>query len=116
MEALLDAVAIGGLVLAGGDTAQGVLAGARADGIALGTEVQPGILLGTIIGGRMDGKPVATKAGGFGTEDSLAQVLQQCGTPGAAPEARQHKEGRATGSPPLSARESSPGFHRVHPA
>lgn len=76
MEALLDAVAIGGLVLAGGDTAQGVLAGARADGIALGTEVQPGILLGTIIGGRMDGKPVATKAGGFGTEDSLAQVLQ----------------------------------------
>ncbi len=76
MDGLLDAVAIGGLVLAGGDTAHGVLAGARADGIALGTEVQPGILLGTIMGGRMDGKPVATKAGGFGTEDSLAQVLQ----------------------------------------
>lgn len=76
IDRMLESVTVGGLVLAGGDTAQGVLAGARAEGIALGTEVQPGILLGTIMGGRMDGKPVATKAGGFGTEDSLAQVLQ----------------------------------------
>ena len=73
---LLKSASYGGLVLVGGDTAHSVLMGLRAKGIALETEILPGISMGIVTGGDADTKPVATKAGGFGDEDTLVRVIE----------------------------------------
>lgn len=69
-EGLFDA-----LVLTGGDTAVHVARSLGADGILLEEEVEEGVPMGTLIGP----KPykVVTKAGGFGTPDTLVNALQK---------------------------------------
>jgi uncharacterized protein YgbK (DUF1537 family) len=62
------------LVLTGGDTARAVLGALGARGIALDAEVLPGVPLGRVLGGRLDGATVVTKAGGFGGPDTLVRV------------------------------------------
>ncbi|HEV8634993.1 MAG TPA: nucleotide-binding domain containing protein [Chloroflexota bacterium] len=62
------------LVLTGGDTARAVLAALGARGIALRAELLPGVPLGRIVGGELDGVTVVTKAGGFGQPDTLVEV------------------------------------------
>jgi uncharacterized protein YgbK (DUF1537 family) len=64
-----------GLVLSGGDTAEAVAHSLRASGIQLGGEIAPGVRWGRIIGGAAEGVAVATKAGGFGAEDSLVRAV-----------------------------------------
>ena len=69
----------GGFILTGGDTAASVLASLGSSGIDLESEVSPGVPVGRIAGGQYDGRPVVTKAGGFGGKDVLceaAKVLQ----------------------------------------
>ena len=70
------ALAVGGLVLVGGDTAEAVLTGLGAQGISMGSEIMPGISVGTIIGGDADSRPVIAKAGGFGEHDALLKALE----------------------------------------
>ena len=73
-----------GLVLTGGDTARAVLTALGARAIDLVDEVLPGMPVGLAVGGRLDGRPVVTKAGGFGPPDALAvalRFLQAGGTP-----------------------------------
>lgn len=65
------------LLIAGGDTARAVAARLHAIGIQLSGEDIPGIPWGTWIGGRLDGMPVATKAGGFGSMDALKRFVTQ---------------------------------------
>ncbi|MBO0799037.1 MAG: four-carbon acid sugar kinase family protein, partial [Blastocatellia bacterium] len=60
-----------GIVLSGGDTAEAVARCFEADGIRLLGEITPGIPWGRFIGGRAAGIRVATKAGGFGTDEAL---------------------------------------------
>jgi uncharacterized protein YgbK (DUF1537 family) len=62
------------LVLTGGDTARAVLAALGGRGIALEAELMPGVPLGRIVGGHLDGVTVVTKAGGFGRPDTLVEV------------------------------------------
>lgn len=63
-----------GLVVTGGDGARALLAGLGSSGIRLdatGTDAGAGVATGTVVGGRAEGLPIATKAGGFGESDVL---------------------------------------------
>jgi D-threonate/D-erythronate kinase len=64
-----------GMVLSGGDTAEVVAHSLNADGIELFGEIAPGVVWGRLIGGRAAGLPVATKAGGFGSDESLVKAV-----------------------------------------
>ena len=65
---------IAGLVLTGGHTAQLVCGAAGARGIELRSQVLPGLAEGRLVGGQLNGRPVVTKAGGFGDADALLKV------------------------------------------
>jgi D-threonate/D-erythronate kinase len=64
-----------GIVLSGGDTAEVVAHCLNAGGIRLEGEIVPGVPWGRFIGGAAAGIPVATKAGGFGTDESLVEAV-----------------------------------------
>jgi uncharacterized protein YgbK (DUF1537 family) len=63
-----------GVVLTGGDTAKSVIRRLGAYGFELIDEVEPGIPFGRLIGG--GGLMAVTKAGAFGTKQSLCQAVE----------------------------------------
>ena len=65
-----------GLFLSGGSTAAAVLGNLQPDHITLVGEVEPGIPAGKIVGGKADGLRIVTKAGGFGSTDSILNALE----------------------------------------
>ena len=65
----------GALVLIGGDTAQGSLRAVGAAGIVLDGEPFIGVPAGAIDGGMLAGIPVITKAGAFGGDGVLVDVI-----------------------------------------
>ena len=65
----------GSLVLIGGDTSQSVLRAIGATGIVLHSELLPGVPLGVLEGGLLNTVPLVTKAGAFGREDTISQVI-----------------------------------------
>ena len=65
------------LILTGGDTARAVCAALGANGLDVYREAAPGVPICLLEGGRWDGLPVVTKAGGFGTVDTLTRVVKQ---------------------------------------
>lgn len=75
VASLTTATPIGGLIVIGGDTALAVLSAIEAAGIVLAGEPLPGVPLGRIAGGPLDGTPVISKAGAFGDETTLVQLL-----------------------------------------
>lgn len=62
------------VVIVGGDTAFALLTTMGAAGIVLRAEPLPGMPVGTIDGGALDGVPIATKAGAFGDSLTLARI------------------------------------------
>jgi len=64
-----------GLILIGGDTAIKLHRNLQAEAILIEGEVQPGVPHGRWVGGRLDGQPVVTKAGGFGQADTLTKAV-----------------------------------------
>ncbi|WP_431857475.1 four-carbon acid sugar kinase family protein [Azospirillum sp.] len=66
---------IGGLVVAGGETARAVLAALGINAIRLLGEVEPGVPLGLAEGART--LPVITKAGAFGSPDTLVRCRER---------------------------------------
>jgi uncharacterized protein YgbK (DUF1537 family) len=64
-----------GLIMTGGDTAALVCRDLKVSGIHLIREVLLGVPYGRLLGGRFDGVPVITKAGGFGSENTLAVLV-----------------------------------------
>ncbi|MBO1005079.1 four-carbon acid sugar kinase family protein [Pseudogracilibacillus auburnensis] len=68
-------VSVNGLVLTGGDTAKAVCSELGVREMELITEVAPGLPFGRLIGYKREVWAV-TKAGGFGTKDSLVHALQ----------------------------------------
>jgi uncharacterized protein YgbK (DUF1537 family) len=62
--------------LVGGDGARAALNSLGASGIRIAGSLLEGIPAGVIVGGRADGLPVFTKAGGFGAEDALVTIVQ----------------------------------------
>lgn len=65
-----------GLILTGGDTAVHVCQNLEAKGIELMKELQPGIPLCKLMGGKAQGMQVVTKAGGFGQPDAFLKVYE----------------------------------------
>lgn len=61
--------------LVGGDGARAALNRLGASGIRILDSLVEGIPLGVIVGGKADGLPVFTKAGGFGSEDALVAAV-----------------------------------------
>ena len=65
---------LGALFITGGDTASLVCRSIGAKAIELEGEILTGLPWGYIVGGRFDGKPIATKSGAFGSPGALLQV------------------------------------------
>jgi uncharacterized protein YgbK (DUF1537 family) len=65
------------LGLIGGDGARETLAQLGASGIRIIDSLVEGIPLGVVVGGKADGTPVFTKAGGFGSEDALVRCVER---------------------------------------
>jgi uncharacterized protein YgbK (DUF1537 family) len=84
-----------GLFLTGGSTARACLLALGVSGLRLEREPLPGIAAGVAMGGAWDGRPVITKAGGFGAPDAIRRLV------------RPHSPGRvslpsARSSPPVA--------------
>ncbi len=75
----------GGIFLSGGDTAAAVLAAVKSRAIRLEGELADGVVWGTVQGGDMNGRPVATKAGAFGRPDVLVRFHAELQTVLGAP-------------------------------
>jgi uncharacterized protein YgbK (DUF1537 family) len=65
------------LMLSGGDTARRVCEAAGVSAVRLLGELEMGFPHGCILGGRFDGWPIATKAGGFGTDATLGRWVDR---------------------------------------
>jgi uncharacterized protein YgbK (DUF1537 family) len=65
------------LGLVGGDGARAALRHLGASGIRIVNTLLDGIPFGFVVGGRADGIPIFTKAGGFGAEDALVRVVER---------------------------------------
>jgi uncharacterized protein YgbK (DUF1537 family) len=68
----------GALLLTGGETAIAVLRVLDATGLRLAGELEPGLALGTLVGGPFHDLVAMTKAGGFGDADALVRVWEAC--------------------------------------
>ncbi len=64
----------GGLVVIGGETLRKLMEGMGVMGVEIGEPPEQGLAAGWIVGGSLDGLPIVTKAGGFGTETTLVRV------------------------------------------
>ncbi|MGC8810056.1 MAG: four-carbon acid sugar kinase family protein [bacterium] len=73
---LLREIPLGGLILTGGDLAMGVCAHLSASLLSIEEEVLPGIPFSLLIDGPNQGLCLVTKAGGFGQEDALEQIIK----------------------------------------
>ena len=85
VEVLVKEHTIGGIVIIGGDTAHGVLTAIGARGILLHAEPLPGVPLGMITGGVLNGTVIATKAGAFGDDQTLFKLVNYLLPGGAQP-------------------------------
>jgi len=74
--ALITAEAPGGLFLSGGDTAEAVRRQVAASALLIREEILPGLMCGELVGGPFSGLPVVTKAGAFGSADTLVQLIK----------------------------------------
>lgn len=67
---------ISGLFLTGGDTAIEMIRSLNASGSEIQSEIMPGVVLSKLVGGVASGLRIVTKAGAFGSEDTLFQSLK----------------------------------------
>lgn len=67
--------ALSGALLTGGDMAAAFLRKIRARGLRLEQEIVPGIPLGRVMSGKAAGLKIVTKAGGFGLQGSMRQIM-----------------------------------------
>ena len=74
---ILDAVKVSGLFLSGGDTAIHFIDAVKATGAEIVFELTVGIPMMRLSGGRFDGLKVITKAGAFGTEEVLPNIMRK---------------------------------------
>lgn len=75
-EEIADNVEISGLMIFGGDTALSICRKLQAKAVRILGEVEPLVPYGKITGGKLDGVYIATKAGGFGTEDIILKAAE----------------------------------------
>lgn len=66
---------VGGLILTGGDVAKETCETLEATGIRILKELEPGVVVGEVIGGIKEGLRIATKAGGFGSDEAIVDAV-----------------------------------------
>ena len=66
---------VAGVVVTGGDGARALVDALEATGINLRDEVTTSVPIGTLVGGRAEGLPIVTKAGGFGDAETLVNAV-----------------------------------------
>ncbi|MBG6189984.1 uncharacterized protein YgbK (DUF1537 family) [Arthrobacter sp. CAN_A212] len=76
-ESILPQSTAAALVLMGGDGARAVLRETVAQSVVVAGALQEGVPVGVVDGGTAHGLRVVTKAGGFGTPDSLTDIVHQ---------------------------------------
>ena len=67
---------LAGIFATGGETAARFLRATGASGITALRELLPGVPTGLVLGGRYNGGVMITKAGGFGSPDTILRALQ----------------------------------------
>lgn len=72
---ILKKAEISGLFITGGEVAVKIVRALGGGGVSLLEEVEPGIPLVRLAGGPFEGLPLITKAGGFGSEDTLKNCI-----------------------------------------
>ena len=77
LEHFLAQCTPGALVVAGGETLASVAHVLSIENLIVKGEVDPGVVLTTISGGVMDGRQMITKAGDFGSADTLSEVCRE---------------------------------------
>jgi D-threonate/D-erythronate kinase len=75
VRAVTDKSSLDVLVVIGGDTSSGVLEACGVRSLELQGELQPGTVSGVPVGGSIAGKLLVTRAGGFGDEKSLLELV-----------------------------------------
>ena len=63
------------MVISGGDVAYAVLRSLDASALRICSEILPGVAFGSVVGGRAEGMGIVTKAGGFGSDQTLKQIV-----------------------------------------
>lgn len=66
---------VGGLILTGGDVAKETCEALEATGVRILKELEPGVVVGEVIGGIKEGLRIATKAGGFGSDEAIVDAV-----------------------------------------
>ncbi|NLA91585.1 MAG: four-carbon acid sugar kinase family protein [Synergistaceae bacterium] len=78
---ILKRTDIAGLFATGGEIAIKIVQALGGGGVSLLEEVEPGIPLVRLMGGRAEGLPIITKAGGFGSEDAMKRCIEVLTSP-----------------------------------
>jgi uncharacterized protein YgbK (DUF1537 family) len=73
---VLERGTLAGLFLCGGDVARAVCGDEGIQALRILGDLQPGVIVGEVAGDRYQGLRVVTKAGGFGNEDAIADVVR----------------------------------------
>lgn len=76
VKPILQNKEISGMIVTGGTTFLHVLRGIEGVGINVEEEIEPGVPIGTILGGPYEGMGIITKAGSFGLEDTFARGIE----------------------------------------
>ena len=76
VSVILSEATIGGLMVTGGTTALKLLEGLSGEGIEVLQEIEPGVPVGRIVGGKLDGMKILTKAGGFGSPNVFCTGIE----------------------------------------
>jgi len=66
---------VAGLILTGGDVAKETCEALGATGVRILKELEPGVVVGEVIGGIKEGLRIVTKAGGFGSDDAIVNAI-----------------------------------------
>ncbi len=66
---------VAGLILTGGDVAKETCETLEATGARILKELEPGVVVGEVIGGVKEGLRIVTKAGGFGSDEAIVDAI-----------------------------------------
>lgn len=76
MAGILGNVELSGIMVTGGATALQLLEVTKAEGIEVMKEIEPGVPLGKIVGGKLNNLSIITKAGGFGSRNIFCNGIE----------------------------------------
>lgn len=74
---LFDSFNFDTLIIIGGDTARELMNQLDVEGISLEEELLPGIPIGKVVGGNLNGKLIVTKSGAFGENQEIMMIIDK---------------------------------------